>query len=77
MLSALFICFIFMSIPNLCSSMLSIIYLFFYLTQAVQHYLINIFPKIDINKHHMAYRRIVIAICLVDMGYMLMCITFL
>lgn len=44
--------------------------------QAIQHYLIYIFPKIDINRHFVAYRRTVISICLTDMAYMLMCITF-
>lgn len=64
------------AIPNMCACLLFLIYSVLYGFQACQHYLIYKFATIDINKHHVAFRRTVITICMVDMGYMLMAITF-
>lgn len=60
----------------MCVSLSLQIYEVLYAAQTLQHFLLYKFPTIDINKHHVAYRRIVIAICLVDVGYMFMCVTF-
>lgn len=51
-------------------------YAIIYAIQTLQHFLIYIFPKIDINKHHVAYRRIVIFMLLVTTGYMFLSVTF-
>ncbi len=64
------------SIPNLCACLLFLMYSILYAFQTCQHFLIHKFATIDINKHHVAFRRTVITICMVDMGYMLMTITF-
>ena len=61
---------------NTCLAYTFQIYELLYIFQTIQHYLIYKFPTIDINKHHVAYRRLVIVICLVDLAYLLMCITF-
>ena len=61
---------------NFCLSTSFLIYSLNSANQTLQHYFIYNFPLIDINKYHVAYRRSVIFICLVDMAYMLMCITF-
>lgn len=63
-------------VRNSCAALSLLIYSAFYVCQTLQHYLIFKFPSIDINLHHVLYRRLTIGICLVDVGYMLTCITF-
>lgn len=53
-----------------CTALTFLIYFGLYLFQALQHYFIRIFPKIDINKHHVLYRRTIILIGFVDTGYL-------
>lgn len=63
-------------VKNMCASLMFLIYMILYASQTGVHYLINIFPQIDINKHHVAYRRTVIMLCLLVVAYMFMCVTF-
>ena len=51
-------------------------YTFFYSAQTGQHYLLFKLPLIDVNKHYLLYRRLVILICLVDGTYMFSCVIF-
>lgn len=64
------------SIGNRCMCLSFLIYGILFLIQTAQHYLIYIFPKIDINKHHVLYRRTVIFMCMTVTGYMLFSVTF-
>lgn len=68
--------FTFVLVTDQCASLSSLIYFVFFTSQSFQHYLIWKFPMIDINKHHVAYRRIVIGLGVVDGAYMFMCVTF-
>lgn len=47
-----------------------LIFAVLYLFQSLQHYMIRNFPNIDINKHHILYRRVIILIGLIDAGYL-------
>lgn len=67
-------CFVFMQ--NRCWALTFLIFTIYSLFQTLQHYLIYKFPTIDINKHHAAYRRIVLVICIVDIGYLVMSLSF-
>lgn len=63
-------------VKNMCASLMFLIYMVLYACQTGLHYLIMKFPKIDINKHYVAYRRTVIMLCMVIVAYMFMCVTF-
>lgn len=63
-------------VRNMCASLMFLIYMALYASQTGLHYLIYRFPKIDINKHYVAYRRTVLFLCLVIVSYMFMCVTF-
>lgn len=75
-LSTMSLLFCLLSLGNNCGCVLALIYCTYFLTQTCQHYLIAIFPKIDINLHHVLYKRAVICIGLLDSGYMFMTVTF-
>ncbi len=67
---------IFVFIRHQCVALMFFYYALFYAAQAGQHYLIFKFPLIDINKHYLLFRRLVIAICLVDGSYLFACVIF-
>lgn len=75
-LSGLCVLGIFITIRQPCSSALLALYSLFFGIQSTQHVLIHRFPGIDINRHHVAYRRVIIGICMVDLAYLMMIITF-
>lgn len=66
----------FISIPKPCAMEAFTMYCIFFAVQALQHVLVHRFPRIDINKHHMAFRRVITSICLLDMAYLMMAVTF-
>ena len=59
-----------------CVSLMFLYYSVFYLAQSGQHYMIYKFPSIDINKHFVLYRRLVLLICFIDGSYLFACIIF-
>lgn len=68
--------FVFVYIHHRCVSLMFLYYAFFYSAQAGQHYMIQKFPLIDINKHFVLYRRLVMFIGFVDASYLFAAIIF-
>lgn len=75
-LAALSLILTFSLITRSCYPLMFLLYTIIYSFQILQHYLILKFPKIDINKHHVLYRRVIILIGLVDIGYLFLNVMF-
>lgn len=66
----------FVFVRHRCVALMFLFYCCFYGAQAAQHYFIKIFPKIDVNKHYVLYRRLIMLIMTVDGVYLFASIIF-